>query len=61
MANSTTNQIKTENFNDFNELERQKIEIFATDAEKRVIESKAKKAGVSINTYIRYAALGYPM
>jgi hypothetical protein len=58
MTNSTANQTETQSFY---ELERQKIEIFATEAEKRVIESKAKKAGVSINTYMRYAALGYPM
>jgi hypothetical protein len=58
MTNSTANQTEIQSFH---ELERHKIEIFATDAEKRVIESKAKKAGVSINTYMRYAALGYPM
>ncbi len=58
MTNSTANQTETRSFN---ELERQKIEIFATEAEKRVIESKAKKAGLSVNAYMCYAALGYPM
>ena len=32
-----------------------------SDAEARVIENKAKKAGLSINEYIRNTALGFPM
>ncbi len=38
-----------------------KIEIFVSDAETQVIINKAKKAGISINEYIRYAALGFPL
>ncbi len=38
-----------------------KIEIFVSDAETQVIISKAKKAGISVNEYIRYAALGFPI
>lgn len=32
-----------------------------SDAEAQVIKKKAKKAGVSINEYMRNAALGFPM
>lgn len=32
-----------------------------SEAEARVIEHKAKKANISINEYLRNAALGFPM
>ena len=42
-------------------IHNNKIEIFVSDAETQVIISKAKKAGISVNEYIRYAALGFPL
>lgn len=35
--------------------------ISLSDAEAEVIKNKAKKAGISINEYMRNAALGFPM
>lgn len=35
--------------------------ISLSDAEARVVENKAKKAGLSVNEYIRNTALGFPM
>ena len=35
--------------------------VFLSDAEARVIENKAKKAGLSINEYLRNTALGFPV
>ena len=35
--------------------------VFLSDAEAKVIENKAKKAGLSINEYLRNTALGFPM
>lgn len=32
-----------------------------SDAEAQVIQNKAKKAGISVNEYIRNASLGFPM
>ncbi|MBE9045402.1 ribbon-helix-helix protein, CopG family [Pleurocapsales cyanobacterium LEGE 10410] len=32
-----------------------------SDAEAEVIKNKARKAGLSVNEYIRNAALGFPM
>ncbi|MEL6929688.1 MAG: hypothetical protein AAFO95_13750 [Cyanobacteria bacterium J06600_6] len=32
-----------------------------SEAEAKVIEQKAKRAGISINEYLRNAALGFPM
>ena len=32
-----------------------------SDAEAQVIKNKARKAGLSVNEYIRNAALGFPM
>ena len=32
-----------------------------SEAEARVIEHKAKRAGVSVSEYLRNAALGFPM
>ena len=35
--------------------------VFLSDAEAKVIENKAKKAGLSINEYLRNTALGFPV
>ena len=35
--------------------------VFLSDAEATVIENKAKKAGLSINEYLRNTALGFPV
>ncbi|MEM7593657.1 MAG: hypothetical protein AAF383_19460 [Cyanobacteria bacterium P01_A01_bin.83] len=35
--------------------------ISLSDAEAQVIRNKARKAGISINEYMRNAALGFPM
>ena len=32
-----------------------------SDAEAQVIKNKAKKAGISVNEYMRNAALGFPI
>lgn len=37
------------------------IMVSLSDAEAQVIMSKAKKVGLSVNEYIRNAALGFPM
>ena len=37
------------------------VSVCLSDAETQVIQNKAKKAGISINEYIRNAALGFPM
>lgn len=37
------------------------VSVCLSDAETQVIQNKAKKAGVSVNEYIRNAALGFPM
>ena len=35
--------------------------VSVSDAEAQVIKNKAKKVGLSVNEYIRNAALGFPM
>ncbi|MEM8722063.1 MAG: hypothetical protein AAGE84_22675 [Cyanobacteria bacterium P01_G01_bin.39] len=35
--------------------------ISLSDAEAQVIRNKARKAGISVNEYMRNAALGFPM
>ena len=35
--------------------------VSVSDAEAQVIRNKAKKVGLSVNEYIRNAALGFPM
>jgi len=42
-------------------LDTNNLIVSLSDAEAQVIKHKAKKAGVSINEYIRNAALGFPM
>lgn len=42
-------------------VDSHKIEVFVSDAETQVIASKARKAGISVSEYIRYAALGFPI
>ena len=42
-------------------LDTNTVIVSLSDAEAKVIEYKAKKAGISINEYIRNAALGFPM
>lgn len=37
------------------------LNVYVSDAEAQVIQNKAKKAGISVNEYIRNAALGFPM
>ena len=37
------------------------IMVSLSDAEAQVIMNKAKKVGLSVNEYIRNAALGFPM
>ena len=43
------------------ELDTRTLVVSLSDAEAQVIKNKAIKAGVSINEYIRNAALGFPM
>ena len=58
MSVSTTDRVK----NTFlSQNDCQKIESFVSDAEKQVILSKAKKAGLSVSEYLRHAALGFPL
>ena len=42
-------------------FEQDSIRVYVSDAEAKVIANKAKKAGLSINEYMRHAALGFPM
>ena len=46
---------------DLSHFDRNTIEVCMSDAEAKVITSKANKAGMSTNEYIRQAALGFPM
>lgn len=41
--------------------EQDSIQVYVSDAEAKVIASKAKKAGLSLNEYMRHAALGFPI
>ena len=65
MSISTTYESKTVSGSQidgmYRHIDRHKIEVILSNAEARVIASKAKKAGLSINEYMRYAALGFPM
>jgi predicted HicB family RNase H-like nuclease len=58
MISSTINQEKTTSFFQPN---TSTFEVCLSDAEAQVIRSKAKKAGISVNEYVRNAALGFPM
>lgn len=58
MSISTMHQPKTLSSS---QIDGNRIEVFVSDAETQVIVNKARKAGVSVNEYIRYAALGFPM
>ncbi len=58
MISSTINQEKTTSFF---QLNTSTFEVSLSDAEAQVIRSKAKKAGISVNEYVRNAALGFPM
>lgn len=42
-------------------FEQDSIKVYVSDAEAKVIASKAKKAGLSLNEYMRHAALGFPI
>jgi len=42
-------------------FEQDSIKVYLSDAEAKVIASKAKKAGLNLNEYMRHAALGFPM
>lgn len=37
------------------------VVVYLSDAEAKVIENKAQKVNLSVNEYIRNAALGFPM
>ena len=43
------------------QLNTNTFNVVLSDAEAQVIKSKAQKAGISVNEYIRNAALGFPM
>ena len=43
------------------QIDSNSVIVCLSDAEARVIENKAKKANLSIDEYIRNAALGFPM
>lgn len=43
------------------QVESDNFIVSLSNAEARVIRNKAQKAGLSINEYIRNAALGFPM
>ena len=43
------------------DFDRNILEVCVSNAEARVITCKAKKAGLSINEYMRQAALGFPI
>lgn len=58
MSISTMYQSKTSSYTPIN---NNRIEVFVSDAESQVIINKARKAGISVNEYIRYAALGFPI
>ncbi len=58
MISSTISQEKTTSFF---QLNTSTFEVSLSDAEAQVIRSKAKKAGISVNEYVRNAALGFPM
>lgn len=42
-------------------FEPDSIKVYVSDAEGKVIANKAKKAGLSLSEYMRYAALGFPL
>lgn len=56
-VSQTFTQAKTQS----ESLEQESIKVYVSDAEAKVIASKAKKAGLSLNEYMRHAALGFPM
>ena len=43
------------------QIDNNTVNVFLSDAEAQVIKNKANKAGISVNEYIRNAALGFPM
>ena len=60
MSLSTINREQTITTSLF-QLNTNTVNVFLSDAEAQVIKSKARKAGISVNEYIRNAALGFPM
>ena len=58
MSYSTTNQFK---ITSSSQIDSNSIVVYLSDAEATVIENKAKKVNLSVNEYIRMAALGFPM
>lgn len=55
---STTNKAKIASPLQF---ESNMLNVYLSDAEVQVIQNKANKAGISVNEYIRNAALGFPV
>ena len=43
------------------QFESNLLNVYLSDAEVQVIQNKANKAGISVNEYIRNAALGFPV
>lgn len=54
-------QTCTENKTSIECFEQDSIKVYVSDAEAKVIANKAKKAGLSLNEYMRHAALGFPV
>ena len=58
MSYYTTNQL---NLTSSSHIDSNSVVVRLSDAEAQVIKNKAEKANLSINEYIRTAALGFPM
>lgn len=58
MSYSTPNQFK---ITSSSQIDFNSVVVYLSDAEATVIENKAKKANLSVDEYIRNAALGFPM
>lgn len=52
---------QSDRVNSLSYFDRNTLEVCVSEAEAQVIMSKARKAGLSVNEYMRHAALGFPM